>query len=1115
MKKRLLLIVFSILLANFYSAEAQLQSCGSQFIDNGGVASNYSDNSNLTYTICSDNMNEFITVTFTSFNIQPNYDAMYVYEGISANSPMIASSNSGANVPGGLDGGYWGNTPPGPFKATNPSGCLTFVFRSDSTSNESGWVANITCAPTPICAVPYSLSYSDLSNNSATISWNSPIVNSQHEVLVQPSTAAAPTSASSGVITSNNPYVLNGLTPGTSYNVYVRNICIGPNTSDWSNPLMLTTPICSIPTTIVTTSITQTSASFNWTGSPIGTYEILLSNTAISPGVNSVGTIVTSDSFQALGLNCGTSYYAFIRSICSNVLNSNWSTGYAFTTESCFQASNPVNLTGCVDGNATYCFDFSNNSGIVLNNLNPSEYTIAYYLSAADADNQTNPIVDSSAYCYLGTQTIYLRLTNTATQQYEVKTFTITASTVDTNVHSLPASTLCDSSGTGSVVYDLTTASAQINSSNSLIYFSNQNDAINQTNPIVNPNGYAVSVATPLVTIYIREIVVGQCDNLYTLALQTTSGCNLAYNCNQANSLCNSLGIPFANTNQGIPGTPIACLANVTNPTWFYLPVSNNGTINLTVEQSSDITFTNPNAVLDVDYVVYGPFYDLVTPCTSPMTINEVNNCGSSASAVEHPVIQNAVAGQYYLLMTTNFSNQAGFIRITMDTSTTAAIDCSGLRLNAFLDSNNNGSQDIGEQNFPMGEFHYNINNGAVNNITSPVGSCSIYDTNHTNSYNLNFSIDPLYSSMYGTSIPSYSTINVTGTGMTTYNFPITIIQNYTDVAVSIVPITSPRSGWTYTNQIVYTNLGSQTIPSGTITVTVDPALTIEAISQLGTNTTPTGFTYDYTNLLPFESRTITFDMPTPVPPTISLGQLLTNSVSITPTANDVILSNNSSVSSQAVVFSYDPNDKTESHGDKIMIGDFTANDYLYYTIRFENTGSVSAIDIFLNDLLDSKLDETTVKMVAASHNYTLDRVNNNLTWKFDNIQLPVSIANTQIGKGYVTFGVKPKSGYSVGDIIPNTAYIYFDYNPAVITNTFTTEFVSALSTSSFETNGFILYPNPATNSITISLINPTDTINAVTIYDVLGHNIKEVRNLSTMETSLDVSTLARGVYMV
>ncbi|WP_444979588.1 DUF7619 domain-containing protein, partial [Flavobacterium branchiophilum] len=77
------------------------------------------------------------------------------------------------------------------------------------------------------------------------------------------------------------------------------------------------------------------------------------------------------------------------------------------------------------------------------------------------------------------------------------------------------------------------------------------------------------------------------------------------------------------------------------------------------------------------------------------------------------------------------------------------------------------------------------------------------------------------------------------------------------------------------------------------------------------------------------------------------------------------------------------------------------------YTIRFKNTGNASAINIETKDSLNPKIDETSIRMVGASHNYSLDRTENQLSWKMNNIQLPVAVANSDIGKGYVTFQAK------------------------------------------------------------------------------------------------------------
>jgi len=111
---------------------------------------------------------------------------------------------------------------------------------------------------------------------------------------------------------------------------------------------------------------------------------------------------------------------------------------------------------------------------------------------------------------------------------------------------------------------------------------------------------------------------------------------------------------------------------------------------------------------------------------------------------------------------------------------------------------------------------------------------------------------------MYGVTTSSYPNVNVViGGGMVTYNFPISTLQSYSDVGVAVVPYTAPRAGTTYKNVIVYANLGNQPIAAGTITYTCNAGTTIATVSQTGTTNIPNGFTYDFTNLLPFETRTI------------------------------------------------------------------------------------------------------------------------------------------------------------------------------------------------------------------------------------------------------------------
>ncbi len=781
----------------------------------------------------------------------------------------------------------------------------------------------------------------------------------------------------------------------------------------------------------------------------------------------------------------------------------------------CIQPGVPQNLTQCVDSGVG-CFNLTDNNVNVIGNLNPNDYTISYHISQSHANFDINPL--SSPYCMaaVGTQSIFVRLENNTTSQFSIYPFTISTQLILPDVVALPDMISCDNNNDGTVSFNFTTVQAQIGSTNSLEYYPSLANAQNQVSPFVNPSSINVASSNALTNVFVREIVIGGCDVIYSFAAKAFAICNLAYQCNQANSLCSALGVPFSNTTGSASVGSPGCLGSAPNPTWFYLPVSTAGTINLMIQQSTSINFTSNN--LDVDYVIYGPFTDPVTPCGGGLPVeSSIVSCSYSAAPVENAIITNALPGQYYLIMTTNFSNQSGYIKITQTSGSTGTINCSGLQLNAFLDSNSNGLKDSGESNFPLGQFQYEVNdNDVIHNIASPTGVYGIYDTNPANSYDLGFTIDAAYASMYNVTTSSYSNVNiVVGAGMIAYNFPVTVVQPYNDLAVTIVPFNAPRPGFIYENKIIYSNLGNQPITSGTLTFNKDSNVSITNISQAGTTPTSTGFTYNFTNLMPFEVRTITVSMQVPTIPTVNAGQYLTNTASIVPLTGDVVTENNSNTLAQIIVNAYDPNDKMESRGEEILFSSFTSNDYLYYTIRFENTGTASAINVRINDVLDTQLDENSIRMVSTSHpNYVMDRVGNNINWEFDNIQLPVSVANTNIGKGYIMFKIKPKPGFAVGDIIPNTASIYFDFNPAIVTNTFTTEFVSALAVNQFENSDFVFYPNPTSDFVTITLKNGSDIISLISVYDVLGKQIVNVKASSISET-IDLSSVNSGIYFV
>ena len=157
---------------------------------------------------------------------------------------------------------------------------------------------------------------------------------------------------------------------------------------------------------------------------------------------------------------------------------------------------------------------------------------------------------------------------------------------------------------------------------------------------------------------------------------------------------------------------------------------------------------------------------------------------------------------------------------------------------------------------------------------------------------------------------------------------------------------------------------------------------------------------------------------------------------------------------------------------------------------------------------------KASFQMLRSSHDYVVTRTENNLEWYFEDINLPAEQDNAEGSNGFVYFRVKPQTGYAIGDVIPNTAAIYFDFNAPVITNRFETEFVEeALSVSEFDFNGFSMYPNPAKDVLNIQLNNISNAY--LSVYDIQGKLVLDRIISQEQNVALNVSDLQSGMYFV
>ncbi|AWI24586.1 DUF7619 domain-containing protein [Flavobacterium pallidum] len=984
------------------------------------------------------------------------------------------------------------------------------------------------CTP-PTCPKPTALAADAIAATTAHFTWTETGTASQWEIFVAPVGSTLPVNGnplnSGGFyhVVDTASYNAAGLLPLTDYVAYVRAVCSSNDTGNWTlvNPLLFTTKPANDE--CADAIVVPVNPTMN---------EILYASGS-TEGASTSSQSSSSACQVVTALDVWFSFVATSKTHFVKISNVDPSTQTVFF--SVYSGSDCQNLQPlfCGNGNTSFASNFVigntykirvyTSSGLPLT---PASFNVIVTTPNPATNDLCSDAIEIPVNNGVCDTVVFGSMINATTSP-----FTSTCgggNTYDvwfkfTAISNSQIISLLDFYGSGTdVKHAIYTGSC---GNMQLFYCSNTREYSKRDNYIVGQTYY--------LRISASSQSVPTCN--FNICIKSLSTCE------NAESYCGSAtGEPFIFANTS--GTPndqqVACLGSIPNPTFYKLRIGQSGPITFDIVQNElfDSSGNPIGQYLDVDYVAWGPFADgescdqiLMAECaTCPNNTNDpafypygnIVDCSYASSFTETLHIPNAVAGEYYVLLITNYNGDPGYVSMRQSNfgqSGAGSTVCGDkIQLVAFLDENGNGIKDNAEVNFTKGNFTYQKNglDPAVNIATSN-GQYNLYDFNAANTYDFNFHVFPEFAGYYAVAATDFSNISIpAGSGVNTLYFPVTLMQAYEDLSVSITPESQPLAGDTYVNKIIYKNEGTSTI-SGTLTFTKDVHVVINSIAQAGTIATASGFTYAFTALEPSETRSFNVVMNVPPLPVVNINDMLSNAVSISGAAADVNLPDNTATVTQAVSASFDPNDKTESHGGIVDIAELNNDGYLFYTIRFQNTGTAIAKNIRLEDTLDSQLDANSLRMVSASHPYVLEGSGNHLTWHFDNIGLSPEIADADASHGYVTFKVRPKTGFAVADVISNTAGIYFDSNPAIETNTVQTEISAFLGIQTFDLSNIHVYPNPANTMVYVSLQHTAENLGQVALYDVLGNTVKKVEANHNGSLSIDISGLAKGVYLL
>ena len=196
--------------------------------------------------------------------------------------------------------------------------------------------------------------------------------------------------------------------------------------------------------------------------------------------------------------------------------------------------SNPVsNIEVCdddTDGDDTNGFiqsiDLESQTSTILGTQNPSDFTVTYHESSAEANLGTNPLSSPFTNTSINQQTVYVRVTNNTSGCF------VDRASFDVIINPLPTITAnvelkqCDDDTDGFSDFNLNEAATDISTNfanETFMFYPTLNDAENDTNQITNPTTFTNRTVTTDI-IWARAITLENCYRIseVTLTVSTT-----------------------------------------------------------------------------------------------------------------------------------------------------------------------------------------------------------------------------------------------------------------------------------------------------------------------------------------------------------------------------------------------------------------------------------------------------------------------------------------------------------------------------------------------------------------------------------------------------------------
>ncbi|MBL1281510.1 MAG: T9SS type A sorting domain-containing protein [Fluviicola sp.] len=269
---------------NDYLTDCFSEPCSGTIHDFGGPTKNYYNDEDYTWTIAPQGAST-IDLDFTLFNVEANFDYLYVYDGNSTASPQITGSP------------FTGTVGPGTFSTT--SGAVTFRFTSDGATVAPGFVANYVCSsiPAPIASFSPSATTICVGDSLQLVSTSSD------------ATSFLWTTSAGGLSNSSaeNPYLFANSTGNYSITLIVNNATGADTITNSLNIVVNQAPVADASASATTFTLPNATVFFTNSSSNASSYFWNFADGTTSTDANPWHTFTTAGQFNVMlvAMNAG------------------------------------------------------------------------------------------------------------------------------------------------------------------------------------------------------------------------------------------------------------------------------------------------------------------------------------------------------------------------------------------------------------------------------------------------------------------------------------------------------------------------------------------------------------------------------------------------------------------------------------------------------------------------------------------------------------------------------------------------------------------------------------------------------------------------------------------